>query len=158
MYRLQVEKKGSLTVETTLIMPIVLMVIIAMFFLVLYVYNRGILENAVSRGTKQVFYYENESNQEIERECVKVVMADLEGHLVGVAEPEVKVVVSAQQVEIFMTGKLNVPELLAWEGTVFEEFWHYKICKEVHRINPPDIIQKGQQIGNIVEEVQKDGS
>ena len=40
MYRLQVEKKGSLTVETTLIMPIVLMVIIVMFFLVLYVYNQ----------------------------------------------------------------------------------------------------------------------
>ncbi|MBQ7767035.1 MAG: pilus assembly protein [Lachnospiraceae bacterium] len=151
-------QKGSMTLETTLIMPVVLMMILIMLFLVLHMYNRGIMTNAATRGVKQVFYYENESNDMIEKECIRVVMSDLEGHLVAVTEPEVHTEVSGTKVKITIFGKLNVPELLAPKGTIFEEFWEYKICKEMHRVNPGELIQGGQQIENIIKEVNENGS
>ena len=154
--------KGSFTVEVTLLMPIVLMVILVMFFFVLYMYNRGVMQNAVCRGAKQVFYCENDDNDAIKKECARVVLTDLENSLVGVKEPEVKVQVSSNRIEIVLKGQLNVPQLLAPEGTVFEDLWDYEICGEEWRINPAKVIRNGQQLEGVWEEIKpevvEDGS
>ncbi len=149
-------KKASFTVEITLIMPIVLIVILIMFFFVLYMYNRGIMQNAAYRGVKQVFYYSGETNDRIKKECNKVVLADLDNLLVGVKESAVEIEVSATQVEIIVTGTLNVPKLIAQEGTVFERLWDYEIYAGAPRIHSAGIIISGQQISNIINETKSE--
>jgi len=150
-------QKGSVTVETAILMPFVLTVILIMLFLVIHMYNRGVMTTAVARGIKQVFYCEYESNSKIEQECMSVALMDLEDSLIAVDEPEIKIEVSWNRVRMTMSGKLNVPPLLAPEGTIFEEFWKYEICEEVVRLNPAELIQGGQQIENIAGEVKQDG-
>lgn len=145
-------QKGSFTVETALIMPIVLMVILIVFFFVLYMYNRSVMQNAAYRGVTQVFYYSSESNEYIKKECSRVVLKDLENSLVGVKNAEVEIEVSADRVEITVDGRLNVPEIISPKGTVFEELWNYEIYAKEARYNPAEIIIKGQNLENIVDE------
>lgn len=147
-------QRGSFTVETALIMPVVITVILIMLFFVLYMYNRGIMQNAVCRGAKTVFYYENESNENIQKECSRIVLEDLENSLVGVKDVEVEVKVSANQIEIILTGRLNVPEVLVPKGSSMEELWDYYISWEEARINAATIIRSGQQIENAIEEMK----
>ena len=145
-------QKGSFTVETALIMPIVLMVILIVFFFVLYMYNRSVMQNAAYRGVTQVFYYSSKSNEYIKKECSRVVLKDLENLLVGVKNAEVEIEVSADRVEITVDGRLNVPEIISPKGTVFEELWNYEIYAKEARYNPAEIIIKGQNLENIVNE------
>lgn len=145
-------QRGSFTVETALIMPIVLMVILIVFFFVLYMYNRSVMQNAAYRGVTQVFYYSSESNEYIKEECSRVVLKDLENSLVGVKNAEVEIEVSADRVEITVDGRLNVPEIISPKGTVFEELWNYEIYAKGARYNPAEKIIKGQNLENIVNE------
>mgnify|MGYP006387634011 CR=1 FL=1 len=135
-------QKGSFTVETALIMPIVLMVILIVFFFVLYMYNRSVMQNAAYRGVTQVFYYSSESNEYIKKECSRV----------GVKNAEVEIEVSADRIEITVDGRLNVPEIISPKGTVFEELWNYEIYAKEARYNPAEIIIKGQNFENIINE------
>lgn len=146
--------KASFTVEITLIMPVLIVVNLVLFFLLLYMYNRGIMENALARGAKQVFYYENESNEVIEQECTQTVIKDMDKALVGVKDTEFEVRVTATNVEIIMKGRLNVPEILAPKGSIFEKMWEYEIRVKQQRINPSELILGGQQIENIWEKVE----
>ena len=146
-------QRGSFTVETALIMPTVLMVILIVFFFVLYMYNRGVIHNAVYRGVKQVFYHSSESNEKIKNECGRVVLKDLENSLVGVKNAEIEIEVSANEIEIIVRGRLNVPEIISPKGTVFEELWNYEIYAKEARYNPAEIIIKGQNVENIVNEL-----
>lgn len=149
-------QKGSFTIETALIMPIVLTVILIVFFFTLYMYNRSVMQNAAYRGTKQVFYYMNESNSDIKKECNKVILTDLENSLIGVEDVEVEIEVSANRVEVEISGRLNVPKMISSEGTVFEKLWDYKICADEIRLNPAEIIRNGQNLENIIKEVSPD--
>ena len=133
-------------------MPIVLMVILIVFFFVLYMYNRSVMQNAAYRGVTQVFYYSSESNEDIKKECNRVVVNDLENSLVGVKNAEVEIKVSADRIEITVDGRLNVPEIISPKGTVFEELWNYEIYAKEARYNPAEIIIKGQNLENIVNE------
>lgn len=150
--------KGSFTVETALIMPIVLMVILIIFFFVLYMYNRSVMQNAIYRGVKQVFYCAGESNENVKKECSRVVLKDIENSLVGVQNTEVKVEVSANKIEIMVSGRLNVPEMISPKGTVFEKLWNYEIYTKETRWNPAEIILKGQNLENVINEfIPKEG-
>ena len=113
-------------------------------------YNRGIMQNAAYRGAKQVFYCSEETNDRIKKECNQVVLADLDNLLVGVKESAVEIEVSATQVEITVTGTLNVPKLIAQEGTIFEKLWDYEIYARAPRIHPAGIIISGQQLSDII--------
>lgn len=126
------------------------------FFFTLYMYNRSVMQNAAYRGTKQVFYYMNESNSDIKKECNKVILTDLENSLIGVEDVEVEIEVSANRVEVEISGRLNVPKMISSEGTVFEKLWDYKICAEEIRLNPAEIIRNGQNLENIIKEVSPD--
>ncbi len=150
-------QRGSFTVEAALIMPIVLMVILIVFFFVLYMYNRGVIQNAAYRGAEQIFYHAGESNEDVKKECNRVVLKDLENSLVGVQNTEIEIEVSANEIEITVTGRLNVPEIISPKGTVFEELWNYEIYAREVRWNPAEIIIKGQKLENIIDELIPEG-
>lgn len=146
-------RKGSFTIEITILMPFILTIIIIISFFTLYVYNRNIMKNAVERGVRQCFYYENESNEEIQKACEDVILADLEQHMVGVDEVELEVMVTVNKVKVIITGKLDVPEVIELENISTEGIWGYDIRAEENRVNPAEILRDGKQIRDIFQKI-----
>lgn len=149
-------KKGSFTIEITILMPFILTVMIILSFFVLYLYNRNVMQNAVSRGAKQCFYYENETNEKIQKECEKTVLADLEQYLVGINKVELEVSVTKYKVKIGVIGKLNVPELIMLEDISLDGLWNYEIEAEESRLKPAELLRNGEQIKDIFDVIGKE--
>ena len=120
------------------------------------------MKNAVERGVRQCFYYENESNEEIQKACEDVILADLEQHMVGVDEVELEVMVTVNKVKVIITGKLDVPEVIELENISTEGIWGYDIRAEENRVNPAEILRDGKQIRDIFQKIregnEKDGN
>ncbi len=147
-----VDQKGSFTVEITFIMPLLLTIVTALLFLVMHMYNQGVIYSAASRGSKQIFYYISESNNEIEENCSKVLLADLEKRLVCMDMLDAEVKVSATKVKIHVSGRLNVPLFVATPIFGMDKLWNYDIVCEEIRIHPAEILLYGQQFENIYNE------
>lgn len=150
--------KGSFTIEITLLMPLILTVIIILFFFVIYVYNRNVMQNAVCRGTNQVFYYMNEDNKKIQEECESVIMSDLDDCLVAVKDIELEVTVTALTVEAQLTGKLNVPGIIELKALSLDEMWNYNIQNRKLRIHSAELLRSGQQITGIYSDLTQEGA
>lgn len=146
--------KGSFTVEISLIMPLIFMVIIILFYFLLYMYNRGIMQVAVSRGTKQIFYYMSESNEDIERECRQTILGDLEGNLIAVEGVELSINITATKVETILEGRLNIPEIFIPELIGLQDIWGFHLEWNEPRLQPASMIRSGQQIEGIIDTIQ----
>lgn len=149
-------QKGSFTVETTLILPLIITVITALLFLVMHMYNGGVIYSAVSRASKQIFYYADEENSVIEDKCAEVLLNDLEGRLVCMEDFKAEVKVTVTCVEVSVSGKMKIPGLVNMQLTGLEDFWTYDICREEPRLHVAELIRNGQQLENIYEEVKEE--
>ena len=143
-------KKGSFTLELTILMPFIITFILIISFLVLYLYNRNVMQNAASRGVKQCFYYENETNEEIQKECEKTVLADLEQYMVGVDELEMEIAVTKYKVSVELTGTLNVPQVILLENISLDTFWKYRVKAEETRLKPSELLRGSTQIKDLI--------
>ena len=147
--------KASFTVETTFILPLIIAVILTMLFLVIHMYNRSVIYSAVCRGSKQIFYYENEGNDVIEEMCSEALLKDMEGRLVCVEDIKAEVKVTALYVEVSVSGKMKIPEWTIWSREGAGEFWTYNISRKEPRFHVAEFIRNGQQLENIYEEVKE---
>lgn len=155
-YRKKIYKKASFTIETALLMPIILMIVLLLFFLLLYMYNLGVMQEAACRGAKQYFYHNGETNRTIEQECASLVLSDLKENLVGVEDADVRVSVSARQVNVEITGKLNAPEFIGSKALKLDNLWSYDVVWEEERLCPSEYIRTKQQIKNIYDYVTEE--
>ena len=147
-------KKGSFTVELSILLPFLIIVILIFFYFIIFMYNRGVMQNAVCRGAKQIFYYMNEDNETIEDACTKAIFKDLEGSLVAVKDTEVVVQVSATEVTVMLKGELEVPQLLMLEALP-EKLWQYQLEWSEPRLNVAEMLRSGQQIEGVFEKIQE---
>ncbi len=150
-----INKKGSFTVEISILMPFLVMIILIFFYFILYMYNRGVMQNAICRGAKQVFYYMNEDNETIENACTKAIFKDLEGGLIAVRDTEITIHVSAREVVVRLEGTLEVPQILMLEIFNLEEIWEYQLEWREPRLNTAEMLRSGQQIEGVFEEIQE---
>lgn len=148
-------RKGSFTVEMSILMPFLVIVILIFFYFVLYMYNKGVMQNALCRGAKQIFYNMNEENQTIENICSRKILEDLEGSLVAVKDVEVKTQVSFNEIVVELEGALDTPELLMLEPFHLEGVWKYQLEWREPRLNTVEVLIYGQQIKGIFEEIEE---
>lgn len=148
-------QRGSFTVEASLLMPFLVVIILILFYFTLYMYNRGVMQSAVCRGAKQLFYNMTGSNEEIEKACTQVILMDLEGNMVAVKDINLTVEVTATKVEISLKGVLNAPELLKWEFMDLQELWTMRLEWSEPRLHPAEIIQRGQQMEGLLEAMRE---
>lgn len=147
--------KGSFTVEVALLMPFLVVMILMLFYFTLYMYNRGVMQSAVCRGAKQLFYNIAGSNEEMETACTQVILADLEGNMVAVKDINLSVKVTATKVEIILDGLLNVPEVLMWEFMDLQELWKLRLEWSEPRLHAAEMIRSGQQLEGLVDAMQE---
>lgn len=150
-------QKGSFTVEISLLMPFVLMVVLLLLFWLIYMYDLSVMQSALTRGTKQVFYYMNESNAVIEKKCSQLILSDLEGSLICAEDVEVSIKVSASSVEGEITGVLSVPEVLLAEAEGNQSMWELNVEWKEPRLNTTRLILTGQQAKDIYDEITDGG-
>lgn len=148
-------RKGSFTVEMSILMPFLVIVILIFFYFVLYMYNKGVMQNALCRGAKQIFYNMNEENQTIENICSRKILEDLEGSLVAVKDVEVETQVSFNEIVVELEGALDTPELLMLEPFHLEGVWKYQLEWREPRLNTVEALIYGQQIKGMFEEIEE---
>lgn len=148
-------RKGSFTVEISILMPFLVIVILIFFYFVLYMYNKGVMQNALCRGAKQIFYNMNEENQTIENICSRKILEDLEGSLVAVKDVEVETQVSFNEIVVELEGALDTPELLMLEPFHLEGVWKYQLEWREPRLNTVEVLIYEQQIKGMFEEIEE---
>lgn len=146
-------KKASFTVEISILMPFLVIVILLFFYFVLYMYNRGIMQNALCRGAKQIFYNINEDNQTIENTCSRKILEDLRGSLIAVKDIDVATRVSFNEVVVELEGALDTPGILELEPFHLEGIWKYQLEWREPRLHAAEMLLYGQQIDGVFEEI-----
>lgn len=133
--------QGGFTIETALLMPMILTVIMLIVYLNIYLYNVAVMQTIACRGTQKVFYYEREDDDVIEGKCANLVIGALKETLVGMKDVDVEVKVSANEVNIKIKGCLNVPELIYLESLELEDFWTMEAEWTSKRLHAPTLVK-----------------
>ena len=61
------EMNASISLESALVMPVVIYVILISFYFLLFMYNRSVCQDAALLAARQTLYCEDETNLRIER-------------------------------------------------------------------------------------------
>lgn len=102
-------KKGNFTIECALIMPIILVCILAVVWLIIFLYDKNVMYRAMIHAVSAADYKNSSTNGELKKEIEERLYEDLNNQLVGVKESSVSVKVGAKKVTVTVEGKLNVP-------------------------------------------------
>ena len=104
-------RKGSLTVEAALIMPVVLSVILTVIVFMLYLYNRSVMNDAAILASAQVMYSEKDDlNGEIVKQIKEKCEASLSDRLVGMDDLHMEISVGKLKSSVTISGKLRIAE------------------------------------------------
>ena len=85
------EMNASISLESALVMPVVIYVILISFYFLLFMYNRSVCQDAALLAARQTLYCEDETNLRIERAVADKCKEALLDRLVGVKDIRVTV-------------------------------------------------------------------
>ena len=129
-------QKGSMTVETALIMPVVLSVILTVILFLLYLYNRSVMNDAAILASAQVMYSEKDDlNGEIVKQIKEKCETALSDRLVGMDDLQTEISVGKLKSSVTITGKLRIagagflPEFLPFQ-TIRVNAKSERLCRD----------------------------
>ena len=105
--------KGSFTVECALIMPIILLVIVSVIWIMIAMYDKGIMYKAAVHAILAADYHVSDNNFQLKKEIEERIYEESDGQMVGTDEPEISVNILGNKVNIKMNAALNVPSDIA---------------------------------------------
>ncbi|MCR5847889.1 MAG: pilus assembly protein [Lachnospiraceae bacterium] len=105
--------KGNFTVECALIMPIILLVIVSVIWIMIAMYDKGIMYKAAVHAILAADYHVSDNNFQLKKEIEERIYEESDGQLVGTDEPEISVNILGNKVNIKMNAALNVPSDIA---------------------------------------------
>ena len=105
------EFNGNLTVETALVMPVILYTIMLLFYFLLFMYNKSIMTDAALLAVRQTSYYEKLSNSQIEKSVKEKCNESLTDRLVGMENISVTVSVGKFQSNVTIKGDLTMANI-----------------------------------------------
>ena len=147
-------QKGSMTVETALIMPVVLSVILTVILFLLYLYNRSVMNDAAILASAQVMYSEKDDlNGEIVKQIEEKCETALSDRLVGMDDLQTEISVGKFKSSVTITGKLRI----AGAGFLPESlpFQTIRVNAKSERLYPAQFIRtvrKGKKIKEWITE------
>lgn len=102
-------KEGNFTIECALIMPIVMLCILSVIWMMIYMYDRIMINKALIHGVLACDYLCGESNLNIKKAVEKSINENLAGTLVAVDTIEIKVACNDIWCKVEIEARLNVP-------------------------------------------------
>lgn len=103
--------RGVSTLETAMILPIVISVILLLIFFLIHLYDRNVMQIAASQGAMQVLYLQNVSNEKIKEECEKKAEQVLKEQLVYMTDCKVSVTVTKLKVSVEIKGESQMQKM-----------------------------------------------
>lgn len=140
------KKNGYLTVEATLIFPIVLSVIMFLLYVLFFSYNSCLMEqdiNMVLIGAADSEDKVTETAQKVKKELEDIYVEKYYGFARGDIEFEIK----HQKLRISQTGYLVFPVARQWEHTV---------CYEVKLTHPVETVRARRKLEKLKDNISKE--
>ncbi len=137
-------KEGSYTIECALIFPIVLAVITAFVWLVIYAYDRVAIEKNLIHGLLAADYDYSESNSKLQQIIEDRINENMNDEIIGIKEMKITVSVGKNTCRASAEGIMNIPEGIP----LFSKFREINVEIEKKRYSPVKIID---DIGRIKE-------
>ena len=103
-------KKGSLTIECALIMPVILLCIVSVMWLMIYMYDENVIYRSLVHAVLAADYHESDSNNKLKTEIEERIFEDLKGQLVGVTDAEVFINVGKNHVTARVEAELGMSQ------------------------------------------------
>ncbi len=133
--------RGSLTIECTMVMPVILSAIILIMTLALYMYNDTVVSCACINSAMAGLYIINDSNGDIVKAAEDEAILLLDNKLVG--EDSVKASVKANPiyVESCIDMNMNLPYAVPFIGDELREAFDIHHDYKVMQINPASVLR-----------------
>ena len=137
-------KNAYMTVEASMIFPIIFGGILFTVYLGLYLYNVGVIKQvsyiAALRGSQLTQASSKQIELYVEEELEKLI----KDKILGTGEIEKDIRISVNKIKVKIEMKMTVPfmEGIPWG----KELWNIKSEVKVNRINPVDIIRGVRRI------------
>ncbi len=150
--------KGSATVELSILMPMICVLVILLMYMGFYLYDRTVLYAdaylAALHGVENPLI-DNEAAYEKTR---ALLAEQMEGQLIALPEPETDICVTYDGVEVSFVGNVEVP--IIEEQSFFTEWRVFAIEGTVSasRHRPVTFIRQCRKLENLVEESENEES
>ena len=148
--------KGSATVELSILMPMICVLIIVLMYMGFYLYDRTVMY--ADAYLAALYGVENPQldNEEAYEKAAVVLSKQMEGQLIALPEPETEICVTYEGIEISFTGEVEVPVI--GENSFFSEWRVFAMDEAVSalRHRPVTFIRQCRKLERLVEE-SKDG-
>ncbi len=133
--------RGSLTIECTMVMPVILSAIILIMTLALYMYNDTVVSCACINSAMAGLYIINDSNGDIVKAAEDEAILLLDNKLVG--EDSVKASVKANPiyVESCIDMNMNLPYAVPFIGDELRDVFDIHHDYKVMQINPASVLR-----------------
>lgn len=155
------EKKlanGYMTLEVTLLFPVIFTIIMLLIYLSFYLYDRCLLENsayiAALRGSRMQLM----NNDEIFQETNKIAGELVEGRLFSVQNIKQKVTVGFDKVTVEYDAKVTIPVACLIVPVINKNLLRIHIEKEAKRINTIDLIRAVRKLEQITDATLEDNN
>ena len=137
-------ENGSITIESALIMPVVLYVIVLLVYLLLFLYNRNVCYDAALLSAKQAAYFESDTNRQIEKKMKEKCEEALLDRLVGVENLSVKISVSRFRTETEISARMCFLDAPVIKGLI--PFGEIKVKGSAERFRPVDYFRAMKKV------------
>lgn len=145
-------RQGSFTIETALVMPTVLTVIILLVYLMIYMYDLTVCQAALYQGTQSYVYEANKSNKDIEKIVYSNIQSRLSERLLGISDAKVEIKIWAGNIDANVSAKTDMPLPF---GEEFNEPFREIVCsRKVSMLKGSDVIGRTREIIRVYELAQ----
>ena len=141
---------GSITIETTIIVPVIISIVLLFSYLWFYLYNIYVTQEAVDRC---LIHYEEEWIEDayLEYEICEALYEELENKLLGIGIMSVQVIVEASRIEVEIDWRMKFL-LLDWINEYIDgEFGHKIYISEIKRDNFMKMVRNYRMIEGVIK-------
>lgn len=147
--------KGSLTVECTLVMPVILSALVLLVSFLIFLYNRNILLDAATLGVKNAAYFEDCSNREIEEAVALRSWEAARGRLIYLENLHMDVSVGKAQVKVSFRAELKTGPFIVTDLPM--PFHELEVEVKADRFRPSQVIRNIRKGEELIEWIKERG-
>ncbi len=144
-------RRGNFSIECAMVMPIILLCIIALVWLIIFLYDKNVMYRALVHAVSAADYKNSSTNNQLKNEIEERLYEDLKGELVGVKETNAFVYVGAQKVKAGIECTLNVP----MDENVLSNLGELKVEITKKRMDAAGIIADVRRVKALMEIADK---
>ena len=145
-----VRMKGSATIEMSILLPMLMVILLLLIYMSFYLYDRTALFCNSYVAAIYAVADPDEANEDSYEKALGQMESLLQGKLIGMTKPAVKIVIDYGEVHISYQGEVEIP--IAGQTIFFGEWKAFHIQEEVsvRRHKPVTFIRQCRKVEQLV--------